>query len=265
MTGKDIVKTSAGQGQSGGWLVYKTFNQNGAEEFGALTTKLSELPFSEDDPRKKLAIVLDGICFSAPRINVAILGGSAQIDGMESQEEAKNLAEVLQSGSLPVKIKIDGESRTDATLGSKAIDSGLKTIVIGITLVMLFMLYFYRLPGTFASVSGGANCQACASTVNSSPCLVGSSAKTARRTPITWLSTPAVTATPRSWPFRSRTWRCWTQTRLQPISSCSRALARRRLTPTTTSASGAPSVPRVPIVPPEVCRRGCVCIRVLAI
>ena len=68
---------------------------------------------------------------------------------MDSMEEAAELALVLQSGSLPVKIKIDGESRTDATLGAASIKSGVIMTIIGVAGVMLFMIWWYKLPGLF--------------------------------------------------------------------------------------------------------------------
>jgi SecD/SecF fusion protein len=142
MTGKDIIQTSYGQDQNGSWIVSKTFNQTGAKEFGQVTERFVN---------KRLAIVLDGVCYSAPRINTVINGGSAQIDGMDSIEEAAGLALVLQSGSLPVKINIDGESRTDATLGASSIKSGVMMTIIGVLGVMLFMMWWYRLPGLFAA------------------------------------------------------------------------------------------------------------------
>ena len=151
MTGKDIVKTSAGQDENGNWLVFKTFNAAGAADFGRVTTERSKFP--DDSSLRRMAIVLDGVCYSAPNIITPITGGSAQISGMDNMEEAQDLALVLQSGSLPVKIKIDGESRTDATLGATSIASGVKTTIVGVILVMLFMIWYYKLPGLFAAIA----------------------------------------------------------------------------------------------------------------
>ena len=150
MTGKDIIKTSHGQDQNGQWVVSKTFNSQGAADFGRVTEERAKFP--ENSPERRMAIVLDGVCYSAPRIVQAINGGTAQIDGMESMEEAAELALVLQSGSLPVKIKIDGESRTDATLGASSIKSGVMMTIIGVAGVMLFMIWWYKLPGLFAAI-----------------------------------------------------------------------------------------------------------------
>ena len=151
MTGKDIVKTSAGQDENGNWLVFKTFNAAGAADFGRVTTERSKFP--ENSSLRRMAIVLDGVCYSAPNIITPITGGSAQISGMDNMEEAQDLALVLQSGSLPVKINIDGESRTDATLGASSIASGVKTTIVGVILVMLFMVWYYKLPGLFAAIA----------------------------------------------------------------------------------------------------------------
>ena len=151
MTGKDIIKTSAGQDENGNWMVFKTFNAAGAADFGRVTTERAKFP--EDSPLRRMAIVLDGVCYSAPNIITPITGGSAQISGMDNMEEAQDLALVLQSGSLPVKIKIDGESRTDATLGASSIESGVKTTIVGVLLVMCFMVWYYKLPGLFAAIA----------------------------------------------------------------------------------------------------------------
>ncbi len=143
MDGSDISDASAQQDGGGNYLIHKSFNGKGAADFGAVTTRYVGKP---------LAIVLDGVCYSAPRINEPILGGTAQISGDFGKEEAEELALVLKSGALEVPIHIDAESRTDATLGKEAGQGGLKAAAIGVIIVMAFMIWYYRVVGVIACI-----------------------------------------------------------------------------------------------------------------
>jgi SecD/SecF fusion protein len=148
MGGGNIKSASARQNAEGQWLISKTFNQDGAVEFGNLT---------RDNVGRRVAIVLDDVCYSAPNINEPITTGSAQISGSFTEEEAKELAVILQSGSMPVELLFDGESRTDPTLGAESVKSGILSCVVGLTLVLIFMLFYYKKPGAVAVVALLAN------------------------------------------------------------------------------------------------------------
>jgi protein-export membrane protein SecD len=123
-------------------IVNFRFNQKGALRFGKLTT---------DNVGKPFAIVLDSQVISYPRINEPILGGSGQISGNFTVEEANTLAIVLKSGALPARL-IPVEQRTvGPSLGSDSINAGAVASVIALVAVMIFMLIAYGLFGIFAN------------------------------------------------------------------------------------------------------------------
>ena len=132
----------------GGYLVSLRFNSEGAKAFGDVTSKYVD---------KRLAIVLDGQVYSAPNINEAIYGGSAQITGNFDITEAKRLANVLNSGNLPVSIDIDTEVGNDPTLGADSVESGTSAAVWGLVGVFVFMIIYYMTSGVIASIALAAN------------------------------------------------------------------------------------------------------------
>ena len=102
---------------------------------------------------KQLAIVLDGVVYSAPVIQSQISGGSGVIEGQFTPEEATNLAIVLRAGALPAPIKIIEERTVGATLGEDSIRAGLAACVVGIALIFLFFALHYKLLGLFADAA----------------------------------------------------------------------------------------------------------------
>ncbi|MFA4945461.1 MAG: protein translocase subunit SecD [Lentisphaeria bacterium] len=132
----------------GNYSVSLRFNAAGAKAFGQVTA---------DNVGNRMAIVLDGRIYSAPRINEPIWGGGAEISGSFSPEEAQQLAVVLQCGRLPVSISIDSEFGTDPTLGAESIRAGVLACVAGALVVVLFMLFYYRLSGIVAVTALAAN------------------------------------------------------------------------------------------------------------
>jgi preprotein translocase subunit SecD len=99
------------------------------------------------------AIVLDGIVESSPRINATRFGGQASITGDFTVDEAQNLVTVLRFGSLPLEIREVGFSSISATLGLDFLNQTLLAGAIGIALVFIFMLLYYRVPGIVACVA----------------------------------------------------------------------------------------------------------------
>ena len=124
------------------------FNQKGALRFGKLTQENVGHPF---------AIVLDNLVVSAPVINEPILGGSGQISGRFTTQEATDLAIVLRSGALPAKLVTVEERTVGPSLGSDSIRAGLVAAAIGLTGVVAFMLLSYSLFGVFAILALFAN------------------------------------------------------------------------------------------------------------
>lgn len=128
------------------------FNDKGAEAFREVTARMAEIAqITGEDQR--LAIVLDGEVASAPRVTEEIPDGRAEITGRFTQEEAKNLALVLQTGALPVELKPVSQNTVGATLGKAALNQALIAGLIGVALIIVFMIGYYRLLGLVASVA----------------------------------------------------------------------------------------------------------------
>jgi len=103
--------------------------------------------------KKRLAIVLDDVVNSAPVIQDRISGGRAQITGRFTMEEARDLAIVLRAGALPAPVKIIEERTVGPSLGRDSIDNGLKSMIIGGLIVILFMAIYYRFAGILADLA----------------------------------------------------------------------------------------------------------------
>lgn len=128
---------------NGTWGVGLRMNSKGAEKFGKLTA---------ENIGGSIAIVLDGVVQSAPRITNAIYGGNASITGRFSEKEARDLASVLEN-PLSVPVEIFSESSASSTLGSDAIRSGVYAGIGGMAAVMVFILFFYRTAGIIAIIA----------------------------------------------------------------------------------------------------------------
>jgi len=120
-----------------------TFKGEGASKFGVLT---------EENIGKRLAIVLDGTIKSAPTIQERITS-QGRITGDFTTEEAKDLALVLRSGALPVPVEIEQERTVGPSLGKESIENGTISMAIGGVLVIIFMVFFYRLQGLVADAA----------------------------------------------------------------------------------------------------------------
>ena len=116
----------------------------GAREFDRITA---------ENVGRRLAIILDNNVYSAPVIKQRISGGQAVIEGLFSLEEAKDLAIVLRAGSLPAPVQILEERTVGPSLGQDSIDKGIKSIIIGGILVVLFMIIYYKAAGTVADLA----------------------------------------------------------------------------------------------------------------
>ena len=99
------------------------------------------------------AIVLDGKVISDPTIQGAICGGQTQITGITSTTEAQSIATYLNYGALPISLHIDSSQQVAASLGPQYVDAATKAAIIGLIIVALFMLLYYRLPGLLADIA----------------------------------------------------------------------------------------------------------------
>ncbi|MGA0107827.1 MAG: protein translocase subunit SecD [Candidatus Nanopelagicales bacterium] len=134
---------------AGGWIVTLSFDSEGGRKLAEASTRLSALP----SPQNQFGIVLDGLVQSSPFFSEPILGGSAQIEGNFTVESARQLAQVLKFGALPVSLEIAESSAISPTLGSDQLDAGLIAGLIGLILVAVYLLGYYRLLGVIAILS----------------------------------------------------------------------------------------------------------------
>lgn len=125
-------------------IVAVTFNSEGGDLFAEIT---------RENVGENLAIFLDGELISAPRINETIAGGQAIISGGFTPDEARDLAQNLNFGALPVPIELVSTQTIGASLGQDILEKGIQAGVVGLSLVILFMLVWYRVPGLVAALA----------------------------------------------------------------------------------------------------------------
>ncbi len=128
------------------------FTDEGAAIFAEVTARMAQTAKITGQDQL-LAIVLDGVVESAPRVEDAIEGGNAEITGDFTTDETKKLALVLQTGALPVDLETVSQNTVGATLGKAALNQALIAGAVGLLLIMLFMIAYYRLLGVVASVA----------------------------------------------------------------------------------------------------------------
>ena len=149
MSGENLIDAQPNfNSQSNEPAVSFTLDRFGAQKFGRTTS---------DNVGKRLAIVLDGKIISAPSINEPIPGGSGIITGNFSFQEATDLALLLRSGALPTPLDVVEERTVGPDLGEDSIKSGITSLLIGFILVILFMLYKYKIFGLVANITLIAN------------------------------------------------------------------------------------------------------------
>lgn len=148
LTGDDVERAFAGtHSQTNAPIVNIEFNSSGAKTFGEATARITGTD-------NRLAIFLDDVELVAPVADEAILGGQAFIQGPDfTPERVQTLAIQLESGRLPVPIKVIQEWSVDATLGADSLAKSLAAGLVGLALVLGFMLFYYRLPGFMAGVA----------------------------------------------------------------------------------------------------------------
>ncbi|RJL34587.1 protein translocase subunit SecD [Bailinhaonella thermotolerans] len=139
--GTDVSGAEAGvDQQTNEWVTTVDFKSEGGIKFGKLTGRVVSLP----EPRNQVAMVLDGVVISAPRIQEAIPGGQARISGQFTPESANELANQLKYGALPLKFEKSEISTVSATLGQDQLHGGLIAGLIGLGLVVLYSMFYYR-------------------------------------------------------------------------------------------------------------------------
>tara|TARA_Y100000590_G_scaffold97468_1_gene110838 strand:+ start:23223 stop:25076 length:1854 start_codon:yes stop_codon:yes gene_type:complete len=148
LTGEDMDRAFPGQHQTTNLpIINIVFNDEGARKFGEITTKLANTP-------DLLVIELDGQELIASRVINPITNGAAYIEGGDfTYERVQDLALLLESGRLPLPINLIQERTVDAILGSDSLKRSLVAGLIGLGLILLFMILYYRMSGVIAAIA----------------------------------------------------------------------------------------------------------------
>jgi len=144
LTGDDLARAVAGYDNYGAIRVALSFKGEGVEKFAEITS---------ENIGRNLAIVLDEEIESAPYIKVPIEDGEAEITGIDSIEEAKNIEIVLQTGALPITLQLEESSTVGPTLGRDSLNKGLYAGIAGLILIIAFMISYYRGLGFVSTIS----------------------------------------------------------------------------------------------------------------
>ena len=144
LSGDDLNKAAVGTDAAGRWLITLEFNGKGANKFAKLTREFRGYP---------IAIYFNGDSISEPVVQQEITGGNAQITGEFSHDEAKKIVDLLNAGALPVPAKIMEENTVGPTLGADSLHKSMVAGIIGLVAVILFMIFWYRVPGLIATVA----------------------------------------------------------------------------------------------------------------
>jgi len=148
LTGDDLERADPVVDSTGiGWSISIQFNDRGTDIFSDLTRRITGVE------TKRIAIILDDEQLLAPVARAWIRDGRSEITGNFTREEVRTRSIQLDSGRLPVPLKIIQESDVDALLGSESLKRSLMAGIVGLGLVMLFMVAYYRMAGLVAAVS----------------------------------------------------------------------------------------------------------------
>ncbi|MDW4904258.1 protein translocase subunit SecD [Streptomyces sp. ADMS] len=123
-----------------GWQVTMDFTSKGSKQFAEVTGRLSQ----NQAPQNEFGIVLDGEVVSNPYVSTSITGGSAQISGSFDQTSAQDLANMLSYGALPLTFQESSVTTVTAALGGEQLEAGLIAGAIGLALVVIYMVVYYR-------------------------------------------------------------------------------------------------------------------------
>ena len=157
LTGDGVGSAAAGTDPVGSPLVTVDFRGQGGSAWEELTGQAACAP--PGTPQRRVAIVLDSTVISSPQVDpsvrcgVGIVGGSTQITGSGSLEEARELAVLVQGGALPVPVEVVQQSTVGPTLGRDAIAASLAAGAIGLALTSAFLVLAYRLLGVLTAVA----------------------------------------------------------------------------------------------------------------
>lgn len=141
--GEHVTQAKAGN-MDGKWVVSFSLDSEGTAAFAEATA---------NNIGKQLSIYVDDKLISSPTVNSAITGGSGVIEGSFTAESAQELATQIESGALPLTLQEQEVRMISATLGYDALSKGVIAGIIGIVVIMLFMIFIYRLPGLMSCIA----------------------------------------------------------------------------------------------------------------
>ncbi|KYH30108.1 protein translocase subunit SecD [Clostridium colicanis] len=144
LTGSDVENATAYLDDMGNPTIGLELKSEGTKKFAEATKKFLNQPIS---------IYMDEELLTSPTVQSVITNGKATITGSKSLEEAKRQANIIKSGALPVTLEAVEFKTVGATLGSNALPLSMKAGAIGISLILLFMIIYYRRPGIMASIA----------------------------------------------------------------------------------------------------------------
>ncbi|MEV7729186.1 protein translocase subunit SecD [Streptomyces sp. NPDC087917] len=141
VNGQDVKDAKGAiEPQTGEWIVTMQFTDKGADKFAKITGELA----TQQSPMNQFAIVLDGKVISDPSVSQALTGGNAQITGGFTQQSAQDLGNMLSYGALPLSFQEDSVTTVTAALGGEQLKAGLIAGAIGLALVVIYLLVYYR-------------------------------------------------------------------------------------------------------------------------
>jgi preprotein translocase subunit SecD len=143
-----VLPTATQTSLGGQWEIDFELNGSGSKAFADATTRVVSLP----QPQNQIAIIVDRSVISSPTVQSAITDGRARITGSFTEQEAKDLATQLNAGALPVELTRQSVQTVSPTLGEQSLHQGIVAAVVGLVLLFLYMLFYYRLLGVVAWV-----------------------------------------------------------------------------------------------------------------
>ncbi|MEQ8352608.1 MAG: protein translocase subunit SecD [Leptospiraceae bacterium] len=148
MDGGDMANAQASLGQTAFYQINFQLTATGAEKFTEIT---------RNNVGKQMAVLWGDRVVSAPRINEVIPTGNGVINGQFGEREAREVANVIREGALPLPLDVISVSFVGPTLGKESIEKGVFSVVLGFALIILFMLLYYRLTGIIALIALSLN------------------------------------------------------------------------------------------------------------
>jgi SecD/SecF fusion protein len=155
LEGDVVTDARVGADPLGNAVVNMNMNSTGANTWKKMTARLSKA--DANGTKKAVAVVLDGIVYSAPTVQGEIPGGQTEITGNFTQQEASDLAGVLKAGKLPAPLHIIEEAIVGPSLGQEAIDSGWSSFMIALLVILVYMTFYYSSAGIVADIALAAN------------------------------------------------------------------------------------------------------------